>query len=358
MYLSNLASGRENNLNLIRFLAALSVLVSHSYVISTGDVNSEPLRLWLGITPGNIAVDIFFYLSGFLVTSSILKSKNALDFLLSRFLRIFPALSVMLFATVFLLGPLVTKFSLKNYFIFETYYYLKHSLILVAGISTELPGVFTNNPYPFTVNGSLWTMPWEVRCYLALLLIWILTKLTGKLSNHFFLISTLIFSGVLYLLLLYLHQIYPPLVPTISSLTMFAFGALTWQIRNIFKIGHLLAWSLLLTLILTSFISINLFKVIYPFLLAYIVIYFSYMPRGFLMKYNSVGDYSFGVYLYAFPIQQTVAMQIPNISPLNLTAISSVATITCAFLSWHLIEKKSLGFKSSALKYLRTLIHF
>lgn len=74
MYLADFAKGRDNNLTLLRIIAATAVLFSHSFVLSNGDPNTEPLRTWLGMTTGTIAVDVFFLVSGFLVTASISKS--------------------------------------------------------------------------------------------------------------------------------------------------------------------------------------------------------------------------------------------------------------------------------------------
>ena len=99
MKLSDFTSGRDNNFNLIRIIAALAVLVTHSFALATGTSAAEPFQKTLGMTIGSIAVDIFFITSGFLVTGSLLTRKSFIDFIefvWARVLRIFPALLVML----------------------------------------------------------------------------------------------------------------------------------------------------------------------------------------------------------------------------------------------------------------------
>ena len=116
MKLSDFTQGRDNNFNLIRIVAALAVLVTHSFALTVGSGNAEPLRASLGMTMGSIAVDVFFIASGFLVTASLLNRQSAIDFIWARVLRIFPALSVMLFLTVFGLGAFFTSLPAPSYF--------------------------------------------------------------------------------------------------------------------------------------------------------------------------------------------------------------------------------------------------
>ena len=101
-------SGRDNNFHLIRHLAALAVVLTHSYAVVTGQYSSEPLVSLLGRSIGHYAVDVFFVLSGFVVTQSLARNANLTRFAVSRVLRIFPALIVAVLATAFILGPAVS----------------------------------------------------------------------------------------------------------------------------------------------------------------------------------------------------------------------------------------------------------
>ena len=169
-YLASFVSGRDNNFNLIRFVAATLVLFSHSFALSIGSSDAEPLRASIGMTWGDIAVDIFFITSGFLIANSFLTRSNVLVFLWSRALRIFPALIIAVLFCVFVIGIAFTSLEPKEYLAHDqTQRYLIKNIMLVGGIEYSLPGVFSENPFSHAVNGSLWTMPYEVKMYMLLI---------------------------------------------------------------------------------------------------------------------------------------------------------------------------------------------
>ena len=158
MRLSQVSRGRDNNLNLLRVLAAAAVLVSHAYPITRGPEAEEPLHNLTGFTLGTVAVYVFFVVSGFLIAKSFEGSKGVLDWSAARVLRLFPGLFVALALTVLVLGPIVTTLPLAAYFADPaTLAYLPQNLALIAQ-RFDLPGVFVGNPYPSAVNGSLWTL--------------------------------------------------------------------------------------------------------------------------------------------------------------------------------------------------------
>ena len=116
MRLSDVISDRDNNFNLLRWTSAGAVLVSHSFVIVTGNKDSEPLKAWLGITPGSIAVDIFFFTSGLLVTGSLARRHSVTRFAFARFMRIYPALIAMTLSTVVVLGLTSSSLGMPDFF--------------------------------------------------------------------------------------------------------------------------------------------------------------------------------------------------------------------------------------------------
>lgn len=98
---------------------------------------------------------------------------------------------------------------------------------------------------------------------------------------------------------------------------------------------------------LLPFLSLQWFYLLFPFALAYAVIYLSFVPIGILKKYNHVGDYSYGLYLYAFPVQQLLVWAMPKISILQMVVYSFFCTMLFAVLSWHFIEKRFVSMKKT-----------
>ena len=156
-------AARHNNLNLIRVSAALLVLVSHSFAIVLGDPKFEPLRQTYGLTFGSVSVDVFFIVSGLLVTQSLLKRSSAVAFAWARTLRIWPGLLISLLFAAYVIGMIVTDLPAHQYLLStEPLRFIFQGLKLSSSLP-ELPGVFTTNPFGNSVNISLWTLPIEVR---------------------------------------------------------------------------------------------------------------------------------------------------------------------------------------------------
>lgn len=190
------ASHRLNNFDFLRLLAASMVVFSHSFDLLTPSnrvmTNGEPLRVLTDgqMSFGSLGVAIFFCLSGYLITQSLFRSSSYKTYFIKRSLRIFPALILDLLIAVFIWGAIVTRFSLYEYFTNPlTYRYL-----LNAGlyrISYVLPGVFENNVFGNTVNGSLWTLPYEFTCYLGIAILHFLCVLKNKYVYTIFLFISL-----------------------------------------------------------------------------------------------------------------------------------------------------------------------
>ncbi|MDP5132770.1 MAG: acyltransferase, partial [Paraglaciecola sp.] len=170
--LSYYVTGRDNNFNLIRFIAATLVLFSHCYPLFYGASAMDPLKKIVGFSLGTVAVDLFFISSGFLIAGSLYDRRDLVSFAKARILRIYPALAVCLVITVFLMGPALTTLPIIQYFTdAQTYIYFLKNLVLFFGEEAILPGLFAQLPWPNTVNGSLWTLPFEVRAYALLVLV-------------------------------------------------------------------------------------------------------------------------------------------------------------------------------------------
>lgn len=349
MKLSDYATGRDNNFNLLRFAAAFAVLYSHSYAIVLGIGNFEPFVQRIGYTLAGIAVDVFFITSGFLVTASLLRLDGFKAFFRARALRIFPALVVMSLLLAFVLGPVFTSLPTAEYFAHGDVYrfVLKDSTIL-AGIKMKLPGVF-EGLYFREVNGSLWTLPFEVRCYLTVALLWFVAlRLRAGAPATFARLAT----GLALLMLAgfwIAHDAGYKHWHTFRLFYMFFAGAAFWMFRERIPMRHGVAAAMAAALALAVAFPRAFFWV-YPLTIAYLVLYAAYVPRGWIRGFNRVGDYSYGIYIYAFPVQQVLKATVPGITPAQMIVAATACTLPLAMLSWHLVEKPMLARKDAAVR--------
>lgn len=359
MKISDFTQSRDNNFNLIRIIAAYAVLVTHSFALAIGTGDAEPFRNILGMTIGSIAIDIFFLTSGFLVTASLITRQSTIEFLWARALRIFPALFVMLLLTVLGLGVFFTTGTLSSYFADSmTYKYFLKCLTLFAGASYHLPGVFESNPYKNAVNGSLWTMPTELRMYAILAFIWVLLRITPIYRSNLFkitLVSGALMAG-LFVVLAHL-DIAKEGGNFLRLFFMFFTGAAFFVLKERIVLSHTIFYLSLVALLL-AMLNRHLFFLIYIVTLAYILFFVAYVPSGVIRKYNKLGDYSFGVYIYAFPVQQSTAALIPGVSVSSLVLVSSFITLLFAVLSWHFLEKHALKLKGQCVSHTKKLLAF
>lgn len=355
--LASCAVGRDNNFNLVRIVAASSVLVSHSYALTLGSGDLEPMRRSLGMTPGTMAVDVFFIASGFLVTASLLTRQSVVEFAWARLLRIFPGLLVMLALTVFGMGLLVTDLPARDYVVDAgTWHYLYRCGTLVRGVAYNLPGVFEHNPYKGTVNGSLWTMPIEIRMYVLLALFWVGASVFKSAHRRVFqwalIVSAMGSLVVLQAMHGWLHKDHP----LVHLFYMFFMGAAFYVLRHRIRLSAALFWPMLTALLGSVFLGAQAFFVVYSLTLAYLLFYVAYIPAGVVRGYNRFGDYSYGIYIYAFPLQQLVVAWIPGASVAQVLALSALLTAVMAFLSWHLVENRALNLKARYVGSTRALI--
>lgn len=344
--LSHYTENRDNNFNLIRFIAASLVLFSHSFALVFGAGEAEPMHSTLGITWGSIAVDIFFVTSGFLIAGSYFSRNNLIAFVWARVLRIYPALFVAILFCVFGIGISFTQLSLQEYLSdSQTYKYLVKGMLLFFGVEHTLPGVFLDLPYTAAVNGSLWTLPYEVKMYAILALILTLIAYLNRSVSFFSIRYTLLFIGVLSLISHIANQFYPFLSDKFVRLfSMFFIGSAFYVWQEKIKLSHTIIL-IGLPVLLLSATNKDLFFITYCLLLPFLIFYLAYVPSGFIRKFNSCGDYSYGIYIYAFPIQQASIALLPDISVSGMIFLSFAVTLILAILSWHLIEKKFIAMK-------------
>lgn len=348
--LENRMNDRNNNFDFLRFIAATAVILSHSYPLS-GNNNEFFGLLTNGQSAlGGVSVAIFFIISGFLITMSFDKNKSVVQFVINRVLRIFPALLLIILLSVFIIGPIVTTLSFNDYFKdSKTYDYLK--TFFLFPVYFELPGVFGNNPNPISVNGSLWTLSYEILSYFMVVIFGLLGFYKKK------------FRGVilfLFLLLVYLNIFRANIFDNYNfrgvSFSTFSYlfgyfvaGMLVYCYKDKITINR----TLFICFSLLTLISMKYggFKELFPILGSYLVICIAYSKKIKLYNFSKFGDLSYGLYIFAFPIQQLVTWCYGGKMNVFLHFfISFLICVVLSYASWHLIEKQFLKLKTGNFK--------
>jgi peptidoglycan/LPS O-acetylase OafA/YrhL len=320
------------------------VLLFHCYPL-TG--TSEPFQPTLEITLGMLGVLILFGVSGFLVSASWLSDPKLVPYFVKRALRIFPGLIVSLLATAFIIGPLVTTLSVGDYLSHAApYTYVLKGFVLDT-FNGRLPGVFASNPLPDYVNGSLWTVPVEWCCYVAIAG----AALTRALRHPAFLVGIL--ATLFVALVIAAPTIRPVLTPADqhNSLLLLLLPCGSFLAGVLFFLGrHRIRrnpWILVVALAtLPAPLPAGLHMAIEMISVPYAAIHLGLSKPGRAGVLVRPGDVSYGVYVYSFPLQQTAAMVISGIGPALMFGICFPIAWLIGLVSWHLLEHPALKLKS------------
>jgi peptidoglycan/LPS O-acetylase OafA/YrhL len=350
--LGELAVGHDNNLNLLRVAAASLVLVSHAFVLSTGRPSAEPWVGRVGIAPGGIAVEVFFAVSGFLVTGSLERSRSLRRFAAARMLRIYPALWVSLLLTLALVGLGFTDLPPGQFMRDpQTWRWLGRNAVMLTGDGV-LPGAFAHVPFAGAVNGSLWTLRWELRLYLLLALTWGLVRLVGprlKLLSFEHLVVAAALAFTLANVALHLAR---REIDYVELSAMFFQGAALWSLRGRIVIGWATSSGLVAAYVVGALAPVPVFALVNALCLPWLALHVAFLPAGVLRRYNRAGDYSYGIYIFAFPIQQAAMALQPSLGAWGVVAVAAPPTLLLAVLSWHLVEDRALAHKEALATWL------
>jgi peptidoglycan/LPS O-acetylase OafA/YrhL len=336
MTLGNRLLTRDNNLNLIRALAATGVLVSHAYPITRGAGAEQPLQLAFGIPLGHFAVLVFFAISGFLVTASFHRRASVSQFVTARFARLFPGLAVSVLLVALVMGPLTTDLTLAGYFNDKGTLTFIIRNILTYPTQYWLPGVFTENPYR-AVEGSIWTLAYEVACYAAVVVAGIAGLFARRLAATIAIIAFMVIGetldqagrGTFYQLDQFMTLSQP-----------FGLGMIAYLWRDRLPVNAaVLAVLVALTVVLRE---TPLYGVCVVIALSYGTLLAALHPAGRIRAYNRLGDYSYGIYLYAFPVQGLMVWALGDQTPAQNILLALPLTLAFAILSWHFVERPAL----------------
>jgi len=350
----SIKASNSNNFDSLRLCFAVLVIFSHCFPLCRGTNATEPLFLLTNgqITFGNISVWAFFVISGFLITQSWQRSPNPAKYLKRRIGRIYPGFAVAATLMALFVVPIAAESG--TYFPVTLKSFLFNTLRLQI---FDYPSVFIHNPAPGVLNGSLWSISFEFWCYIGLMIL----GLTGLLRRRFvvLILFFLVIGLHLYLVIVgwnpggaILGQIfgYPPFWTVV--LPFYLAGTL-FQIyggRQLLKLPFIVLAAVLL--IASGFIPNGLI-VTMPTCGAYLLMALAYLPLLHPLHLGRFGDFSYGTYLYAFPIQQLLiqhAIKRGSISPWLLFAEAAPLTLIIAALSWFLVERHFLQ-RSSQLKH-------
>lgn len=328
--------GRTNNFDFLRQFAAFLVILGHSQTL-----RGDPVSRFWDASVATTGVHIFFSLSGYLVTESWLRDPNAGRFLLKRSLRIFPGLALCVLLTALVLGPLLTTLPLSDYFAAPaTLAYLTN---MVLHTTYELPGLFAANPYQAAVNGSLWTLPIEFVCYVGVLIV-------ALIARHRRVVAGLILALALVLVLDAWLPGHQPLVrwdttisETRSIMGYFLAGAMLRLLKDHVPLRADLAVVALACIIAAGILFPGRTWIAGGIAVPYLVLCFGLGDLAVIRRFGRFGDPSYGMYLYAFPIQQSLIYGSANrISLPALIVATTALSVTLGYASWHLVEHRSL----------------
>lgn len=337
------ANDRPAGFDYMRLVLSLSVIAMHTVIICYGAL--ADLAMWhTPLRPVLRAIlPMFFALSGFLVAASFLRCRTMAMFFGLRAIRIYPALITEVMLSALILGPLLTAYPLAEYFSdHRLHIYFLNAL---GEPHYELPGLFLDNPNPGQVNRQLWTVPFELGCYLAMAAL----AVAGAIRRHWLAPLAAVGLTITYYIardIKYGGEVPPTIGPMGGALLIVCFlvGVTIYLYRTRLPLNHTLGiCSGLLGCALATFGDLNQF--IAPWPLAYFTVYLGTLdPRR--LGWLKHADISYGLFLYGYPVQQMFASLggVARNGFVNFL-LSVAATGVFATASWLYIEKPALNLR-------------
>jgi peptidoglycan/LPS O-acetylase OafA/YrhL len=323
---------KTNIFSFIRVFASFLVLYSHAYHIYGS--GADPLTNLSGYYTGSFAVLVFFSISGFFIVNSAM-NRTTFQFVAARVGRIFPALIVANLITILVILPISTNYSLSGLLdISETFTYLQTNSLLNS-VQFIIPGVFDSHPDK-AINGSLWTLPLELRAYILTFFIVAFGFTKNRLRFNCFVIVTILFY-------LNFNDFFISAFPVPGSHKLFAvflFGSALYLNRDYVFVSPLLS---LISFILLLFFREHFSDIVLLFLIVYFVISTAYTLSVFF-KDNISNDYSYGLYLYAYPCSQLAYALCLDYGFFEYFIVLTLITFIFSYLSWHLVEKRLMQY--------------
>ena len=355
-------SSSRNSFGFLRLLFAFAVLVSHTFKLGYGQ--DDPVGLWSHgqAEIGSLSVTGFFVISGFLITRS--GRRTALGrFAWHRVLRILPAFWICLLVTAFVLAPIVAlieRGSLSGFWGHPEgpLQYVWHNWF-IAIRQYEISGLLLDVPYgrmtgSGAIDGSLWSLVYEMMCYVMVAAL----AVFGILRRARVAVLAAAAAGLLLAVVDLLragpgpHGLAGPVFgidgldwhDLIFLTYAFILGAVLDLYRDRIWLSDGLAIVAGLTVVLT--LQFGAFGVLGFPAYAYLILWAATRLPGRLQRVGRRNDYSYGFYIYAFPVQQIFALVgVPSWGFIPYLVACTVVTLGLAAASWHVIERPALSFK-------------
>ena len=328
---AHIAGAERNNFNLIRLLAAVAVIYGHSFALSANPAGQQEavLRVLPFTYSGALAVAIFFLISGIFVTASLHRDNNIFAYAVKRIFRLWPGLVVCLGLSFALAAFLSDNGPWTMLRLPESYAYVLRNQLL--DMQWTIPGVFEDLKYP-SMNGSLWSLVIEARMYLLVLLFGlaaILRKRRALLAGSFG-VAALILAApdvVVPFVNVRSTEVLVPVMFFLAGMALFALRdvvrARWWHLAGLLVVAVMADGPALQVAVYTFVIVLTLWIGCSPMV--------ARLPRP-------RGDYSYGLYIYGFPVQQTIVTAWPEATPYAIFPLALAIVLPLAMASWHLVE--------------------
>jgi peptidoglycan/LPS O-acetylase OafA/YrhL len=351
---------RSNNFDFLRFFFAALVIFSHSFDLMGGK-GANPISQFTRcqIDGGSVAVNGFFIISGFLIAQSFLNSRSVLDYFKRRVLRIYPGFVTAAIISLVFFGWLGMHFSRAYWQNIEPLIFLQRLPILKQ---LWIPQTFHDSHWPL-VNGPIWTIQYEFVCYILIALLGI----AGILQRRAFLLILFASVFVFYVLQIANGSLSEPAGITLYNwkefpiggapdnyprfLTYFFLGTIAFLYRERITYSPGIAVLFVVATLIIARLG-HWMDIILPFSLCYLVLFVAFDPRIALQNWAKHGDFSYGLYLYGWPVQQSLILLCRSwITPWLVFVLSLPLTLLFAVGSWYLIERRFLRLKQHHLQF-------
>lgn len=330
------------------------VIVSHGYLLTSGDIFAEPLLSATGYPLGAHAVHIFFALSGFLIAASWHANPDLYHFLAGRFLRLFPALIVVTISLLLICGLVISQPANPLYvFSPEAILFFLRTVFLLDG-GGSLQSVISSNEVSGAILATVWTLRYELFCYLTIPILGMIMASQKRMGT--LIVGTILLVSFIKLTVFGVEYHDANMAESFARF-FFAFyvGVLAWMMRDRIPNSGVLAALLLLA----AYFSLGsiITKPLQIIAVAYCAFWLGSFRFGRVVDWLDREDLSYGIYLIGYPIQQAVLLMLPQQPQHALIniVISLAITIPLAFVSWRVIERPALNRRNLATQQLHTL---